>query len=377
MNKQKWQAALILCVLLLSAVSVLGQSVSGSLAVTASTEVSVGSNGSGSTENNNSRAQLVKEIREIRKEAHEERRNVRAEVQNEVRIERETLRDERRSMMEVAQSERAAMHQKFADEMNVMRNATRENWKSLLEKNKQERKDLQEELKEKRETFKQQAKDAREKLKATTSAERVEGAQKILTATIDHATTVLIEAQARLEESSLEQNDSTRINAEIAEIDALQVRATALKGKVSLLSNTSTAADVKALNTEVKELVSDIRKEVQSLVLHQQLLHFKGVFEKLNQAQDKLQSMLDRAKAKGVDTVQYQQEIDAINKKLIDAKQSLTAAQRAKESGDNANAATLLHQSEASAKEAIEQIRALHAKIKVNLSANVTVQGGA
>ncbi len=377
MNKQKWQAGLILCVLLLSAVSVLGQSVSGSLAVTASTEVSVGSNGSGSTENNNSRAQLVKEIREIRKEAHEERRNVRAEVQNEVRIERETLRDERRSMMEVAQSERAAMHQKFADEMNVMRNATRENWKSLLEKNKQERKDLQEELKEKRETFKQQAKDAREKLKATTSAERVEGAQKILTATIDHATTVLIEAQARLEESSLEQNDSTRINAEIAEIDALQVRATALKGKVSLLSNTSTAADVKALNTEVKELVSDIRKEVQSLVLHQQLLHFKGVFEKLNQAQDKLQSMLDRAKAKGVDTVQYQQEIDAINKKLIDAKQSLTAAQRAKESGDNANAATLLHQSEASAKEAIEQIRALHAKIKVNLSANVTVQGGA
>ncbi len=261
----------------------------------------------------------------------------------------------------------------FAEDTEVT--SAREKFKEARELAKENYKKTVEQYKEAREKFKEsreKIKDNREKLKecvglktdkcnnirATVKA----NAKPFLTNSADAILKLLENLKNKVEASNLEDAEKAEL---IAEIDASIAKINEAKVSADALTEGATNEEIKESAKEIKEAWKEARKDVKRIA--GELVHFRvgEIIKKAEKLEDRLNRVLEKAKAAGKDTSALQSLIDQFHQKIADARQKYENAKakytEAKTAGD---VDALVKEANALLKEAHKDLKEAHRILK-------------
>lgn len=244
------------------------------------------------------------------------------------------------------------------------RELAKENYKQTVEQYKEAKekfKDSREKIKENREKLKECVglkTDKCNNIRATVKA----NAKPFLTNSADAILKLLENLKNKVEASNLEDAEKAEL---IAEVDASIAKINEAKASADALTEGATNEEIKESAKEIREAWKEARKDVKRIA--GELVHFRvgEIIKKAEKLEERLNMVLEKAKANGKDTSALQGLIDQFHQKIADAREKYEQAKQkyteAKTAGD---VDAVVKEANALLKEAHKDLKEAHSILK-------------
>jgi len=147
--------------------------------------------------------------------------------------------------------------------------------------------------------------------------------QGVLANAAERLTSAIAKAQYRIDNSKLSDEDKATLKASL---DAETAKVADLQAKIGAINDATTKSDIQALNKEARALWNEIKGILQNATSRLASTKLAGVIVRAEHLSDRLNAVVEKAKADGKDTGDAEAKLAELNADLDAAKTAQEAA---------------------------------------------------